>query len=73
MSEIDNFYTANTVGYRAPSTQSAPSGFRSAADALLESAIAVASVCVGHARNDAERDEAFAWLAQLHGQREVHT
>jgi hypothetical protein len=42
-------------------------------DALLETAIAVTCVRVGHARNEEEHDQAFADLEILRSQRESRT
>jgi hypothetical protein len=62
----------NGLGYTQPTTQTRidRSEFR-IGDVLLETAIAVTCVRVGHAHNEHEHDDAFAELEELRAQREA--
>lgn len=63
----------NQLGDSQPKTQTHEdrSVFR-IGDALLETAISVTCVRVGHANTEQEHDKAFAELEELRAQREAH-
>jgi hypothetical protein len=68
---VGNFRPNNELARNPPKSATPPdrSLFR-LGDALLETAIAVTCVRIGHARNEQEHEQAFADLESLRSQRE---
>jgi hypothetical protein len=70
---VGKFSSNNDLERNPPKSTTHPdrSMFR-IGDALLETAIAVTCVRVGHANTEQEHDHAFAELEELRAQREAH-
>jgi hypothetical protein len=71
---VGKFSSNNELGHNPPKSTTPPdrSMFR-IGDALLETAIAVTCVRVGHAHTEQEYDQAFTELEDLRSQREYST